>query len=136
MQVRNSLAQPVLGGDVRLSRGTAVLAPQGGLEVERAPPGQKEDDLVQKAFTVLSRKEGLAKQLAKPQVTPARPQLTAWPLPQSSHRVSGSSDTVLASCVKHHPARQSCRLFSCLGRSQNRCGKHVQHQCCSPGLSS
>ena len=88
MQVRNSLAQPVLGGDVRLSRGTAVLAPQGGLEAERAPPGQsqKEDDLVQKAFTVLSRKEGLAKQLAKPQVSPARPQLTACLLSRSDHR--------------------------------------------------
>jgi len=73
LRVMNSLARPVVGGDVRLSRGTAMLAPHGQVGVGEADrgarPPSKEGDLVQRAFTVLTRKDGLAKQLAKPQVT-------------------------------------------------------------------
>lgn len=66
--MRNSLTSPVLGGDVRLSRGALMLTPQGTADVEKPGEPQKEDDLVQKAFATLSRKEGIAKQLAKPKV--------------------------------------------------------------------
>lgn len=70
LKVRNSLAAPVLGGEVRLSRGTALLVPQGPMDLERVAEAAPEDDLVQKAFTVLTRKDGAAKQLARPQASP------------------------------------------------------------------
>ena len=69
LQMRGSLTQPIVGGSVRLSRGVAMLVPQATAEVKEAPePAPKEGDLVQKAFTVLTRKDGLAKQLSRPQV--------------------------------------------------------------------
>ena len=70
LRMRNSLAQPVVGGDVRLSKGTAMLVPQGaGAESGRALEVRKEDDLVQKAFGVLTQKEGLAEQAGELQVS-------------------------------------------------------------------
>ena len=68
LRVRHSLGAPILGGDVRLSRGTALLTPQGAADMDKSALAQKQDDFVQKAFAVLSRKDGIAKQLAKPQV--------------------------------------------------------------------
>lgn len=56
--MRNSLAQPIVGGDIRLSKGTAMLIPQGaGPETNKMMDAHKEDDLVQKAFSVLTQRE-------------------------------------------------------------------------------
>lgn len=70
LRLRNSLFQPVLGGDVRLSKGTAMLVPQGaGADSGRTLEARKEDDLVQKAFGVLTQKQGLQEQPEEPQVS-------------------------------------------------------------------
>ena len=47
-----------------------MLVPQGGaLDSEKPAEPAQEDDLVQKAFTVLNRKDVIARQLAKPQAS-------------------------------------------------------------------
>lgn len=46
-----------------------MLVPQGaGAESAKTPEGRKEDDLVQKAFSVLTQKEGLVEQAEEPEV--------------------------------------------------------------------
>ena len=70
LKVDRSLAQPILGGDVRLSRGTAFLLPQGGgpgggggggasergASADRA--ADAEASIVSKAFTALTARKG------------------------------------------------------------------------------
>ena len=59
---------------MRLSKGTAMLIPQGtGPESSRAMDASKEDDFVQKAFSAITHKEGLPEQPEASQV--CRPQL-------------------------------------------------------------
>lgn len=69
LRVRNSLTQPVVGGDVRLSRGTATLAPQAGpTDSDRASEPARDGDLFARAFTALSRQDAAAA-IRLPQVT-------------------------------------------------------------------
>ena len=67
LKVDRSLTQPILGGDVRLSRGAAFLLPQGGGPgnsggaSERAGAADRADaeaNLVSKAFTALTARKG------------------------------------------------------------------------------
>ena len=68
LKVDRSLTQPILGGDVRLSRGTAFLLPQGGGPgnggggaSERADAADRADaeaSIVSKAFTALTARKG------------------------------------------------------------------------------
>ncbi len=68
LKVDRSLTQPILGGDVRLSRGNAFLLPQGGgpgnggAASERAGAADRaadaEANLVSKAFTALTARKG------------------------------------------------------------------------------
>lgn len=62
---------------MRLSRGTAQMVPQGSLDLEGPAKAGQEEDLVQKAFTVLTRKDGIAKQLTKRQASAAA---CVWPM--------------------------------------------------------
>ncbi len=102
LKLQNSLTAPAVGGDVRLSRGVASLMPGGP-----SPPGgsgggsngasssgssgqqsglgalldggrARETDLVFKAFTVLTGKDALARQLSRFDMQQARPS-TALP---------------------------------------------------------
>ena len=45
-----------------------MLTPQNATELEKGSDTQKQDDFVQKAYTVLSRKDGIAKKLTQTQV--------------------------------------------------------------------
>ena len=83
LKLHNSLTAPLIGGDVRISRGVASLLPGGpsapgsggGSGSGSAQPGggelgemrarARENDLVLKAFTVLTRKDALARQLSR-----------------------------------------------------------------------
>jgi hypothetical protein len=93
LRLQNSIMAPVVGGDVRFSRGVASLLPGGP-----SPPGGsssgssgggsgggsatggvlrgsrrgREGDLLFKAFTVLTRKDALARQLSRLDLQQAR----------------------------------------------------------------
>ena len=67
LKVDRSLTQPILGGDVRLSRGTAFLLPQGGgpgngsgasERAGEADRAEAEANIVSKAFTALTARKG------------------------------------------------------------------------------
>lgn len=82
LKLLNSLTAPSISGDVRISRGVASLMPGGpsapgsgsGGSGASAQPGNelaemraraRENDLVLKAFTVLTRKDALARQISR-----------------------------------------------------------------------
>ena len=81
LKLLNSLTAPSIGGDVRISRGVASLMPGGpsapgngsgsgssgqpGHELSEMRARARENDLVLKAFTVLTRKDALARQLSR-----------------------------------------------------------------------
>ena len=90
LRLQSSLAAPAIGGDVRFSRGVASLLPGGGPAAGgpssssggsgggtqqqamdaaggllRGAGRGRENDLVFKAFTVLTRKDALARQLSR-----------------------------------------------------------------------
>ncbi len=93
LKLQNSLTAPAVGGDVRLSRGVASLLPggpsppnssgggaassgtsqQSGLGALLDGGRARETDLVFKAFTVLTGKDALARQLSRFDVQQARP---------------------------------------------------------------
>ena len=76
--------QPILGGNVRLSKGTAMLIPQGAAaESSRALEASREDDFVQKAFSAITQKDGLPDELEPSQ---ARQRLASRPAYQFQAR--------------------------------------------------
>ena len=93
LKLLNSLTAPSIGGDVRISRGVASLMPggpsapgssSGGSSQMTGELGEmrarsRENDLVLKAFTVLTRKDALARQLSRLDVQQAGPWLYLCP---------------------------------------------------------
>lgn len=107
LKLQNSLTAPAVGGDVRLSRGVASLMPGGpsppGSSGSSSGAGQpssgaasdggraRETDLVFKAFTVLTGKDALARQLSR------------FDMQQACHRIckpASSRTRIRLACLK------------------------------------
>ena len=81
LKLAHALGAPAVSGDLRLSRGTAYLMQQSGTSstsiTQATPQADRDADLVLKAFSVLARKDGFARQLSRldmlPSVRPVHP---------------------------------------------------------------